>query len=405
MRRAVVLVEPATEHAGHWQDALTRLTQAAAAEGHQAVVITLNGTPDHVHRELQDHGARVATDPAGPKARFLFTLARSVFWTARTARRLLPHRRLPHQITLIARCLIESASLRTAHHLLGRVPEIAVILTASEALHGPAQALSGTSHLRVVHEVNTTEDLFLRGLGRLSSPRRVAVICPTRSVEEEIRDRFPELVTAVHPFALTIPSERMTSGERAHARCALGLPEEEPVLCLVGGWWPHKDMDTVTTALEHLSEPLHVIVAGSPSDPGLLDRIARAPGITLHALPGPLTPASIRQVYAASSFTAVMRHPGVGKESGLVADCARFGVPLLLSDHDPALTQRVTAWATVVPPHDPAALARAIDQSVKHPPPTPPQTAAEDLGLRTPAQMLTFFRTLTTQEPRPCHRR
>lgn len=399
MKGTVVLVERATEHAGHWQDALTRLAQAAVAEGHQVVVVTLNGIPAHVHCELQGHGVHVATAPAGPKARFRFTLARSVFWTARTARRLLPHQRLPHQFTLIARCLVEAASLRTARHLLGRVPEISVILTAGEALHGLTQALSGTSHLRVVHEVNTTEDRLVRGLGLLSPPRQVTVICPTRSVEEEIRDRFPGLSTVVHPFALADPSERITSAERPLARRALALPETGPVLCLVGGWWPHKDMDTMTAALESLAAPLHVIVAGSPTHPALLERIARAPGVTLHTLPGPLAPADIRRVYAAGSFTAVIRHPGVGKESGLVADCARFGVPLLLSDHDTELTRRVSPWATVVPAQDPAALAQAIDQAVQHPPPPPSPTAAEDLGLSTPARMLTLFHSLTTQEP------
>ncbi|MFE1099177.1 glycosyltransferase family 1 protein [Nocardiopsis alba] len=400
MRRAVVLVERATEHAGHWQDALTRLAQVAVAEGHQVVVVTLNGIPAHVHRELQGHGVHVATNSEGAGGRLLFALARCVFWTARTARRLLPHRRLPHQFTLIARCLVEAASLRTARHLLGRVPEISVILTAGEALHGLTRTLSGTSHLRVVHEVNTTEDRLVRGLGLLAPPRQVTVICPTRSVEEEIRDRFPGLSTVVHPFALADPSERITSAERPLARRALALPETGPVLCLVGGWWPHKDMDTMTAALESLTAPLHVLVAGSPTHPALLERIARAPGIvTLHTLPGPLTPADIRRVYAAGSFTAVIRHPGVGKESGLVADCARFGVPLLLSDHDTELTRRVSPWATVVPAQDPAALAQAIDQAVQHPPPSPPPTVAEDLGLSTPARMLMLFHTLTTQEP------
>jgi glycosyltransferase involved in cell wall biosynthesis len=279
-----------------------------------------------------------------------------------------------------------------------------VILTASEALHGLARALSGAPHLRVVHEANTTEDRLVRALGRLASLRRVVAMFPTRSVEEEIRDRFPTLSTVAHPFALATPEERITSAERIHARQALGLPEKEPVLCLVGGWWPHKDMATVTTALERLTRPLHVIVAGSPTDPGLLDRIANAPRVTLRTLPGPLTPPDVRQVYAASTFTAVIRHPGVGKESGLVADCARLGVPLLLSDHDPDLTRRVRTWATVVPPQDPGSLARAIDQAAQHPPPTPPPTATEDLGLRTPAQMLTLFHALTAKELQPCRR-
>ncbi|MEV6821453.1 glycosyltransferase family 1 protein [Nocardiopsis dassonvillei] len=405
MRRAVALVEPATEHAGHWQHALTRLARAAATAGHQVAVITLNGMPVHVHTLLQEHGVRVATRPEGVKARLLLALGKGAQGSATRARHLLPHRRLPYQITLVTRCLTEAASLHTARHLLGRAPETAVILTASEALHGLARALSRTPHLRVVHEVNTTEDRIVRALGRLAPPRRVLALCPTRSVEDEVRERFPALRTAVHPFALANPDERISPSERTRARQALDLPEREAVLCLVGGWWPHKDMATVTTALEHLTQPLHVLVAGSPTDPDLLDRMARAPGVDLRALHGPLNPADIRQVYAASSFTAVIRCPGVGKESGLVADCARFGVPLLLSDHDPDLTGRVRTWATVVPLQDPVALAHAIDEAATHPPLTPPPTAAEDLGLRTPARMLALLQSLATEEEQSCPHR
>ncbi len=390
----MVLVEPATEHAGHWQDALVPLAAAATAEGHQAVVVTLNGIPTHIHRTLQEHRALVLTRPRGAGGRLLFTLGKGTHRGAAITGRLLPHRRLPHQVTLLARCLIEAASLCTARHVFKCEPEAAVILTASEALHGLARLLSRTPHLRVVHEVNTTEDLFVRTLGRLASPHKVVVVCPTRAVEDEVRERFPELRTTVHPFALAAPEERITDDERAQARRALGIPDKVPVLCVVGGWWPHKDMATTVTALERLTQPLHVLVAGDPTDPDLLHRIAAAPQVTLRILPGPLRPVDICQVYAASSFTTVLRHPGVGKESGLVADCARFGVPLLVSDHAPDLTRCVSAWATVVPSQDPDALADAIDQAATHPPPAPPPTAATDLGLRTPRQMLAFLKEL-----------
>ncbi|WP_262391761.1 glycosyltransferase family 1 protein [Nocardiopsis sp. CNR-923] len=389
-----MLVEPATEHAGHWQDALVHLAAAATGEGHQAVVVTLNGLPAHIHGILREHGAFVLTRPGGSAGRLLLSFGKTAHRVAAIARRLLPHRRSPHQITLVARCLIEAASLRTSRHLLGSVPGVVVILTASEALHGMAYLLSRTPHLRVVHEVNTTEDRPLRALGYLAPPMQVVAVCPTRAVEGEVRERFPELRTTTHPFALATPQERITDDERVQARRALGIPDTVPVLCLVGGWWPHKDMTTTVAALERLTQPLHVLVAGEHTDPNLLHRIAAAPQVTLRTLPGPLTSADIRQVYAASSFTAVLRHPGVGKESGLVADCARLGVPLLVSDHDPDLTRRVSAWATVLPPRDPVALADALVQAATHPPPTPSPSAAEDLGLRTPRQMLALLKEL-----------
>ncbi|MFD6953658.1 MULTISPECIES: hypothetical protein [unclassified Nocardiopsis] len=186
-------LEPATEHAGHWQHAITHIDRAAATTGHQVAVITLDGMPVHVHTMLQEHGVQVATRPEGIKARLLLALGKGAQRSAAGTRRLLPHRRLPHQIALVARCLGEAASLHTARHLLGRAPETAVILTASEALRDLARALSRTPHLCVVHEVDTTEDRILRALGRLASPRRALALCPTRSVEDEVRERFPAL--------------------------------------------------------------------------------------------------------------------------------------------------------------------------------------------------------------------
>ncbi|WP_028648764.1 hypothetical protein [Nocardiopsis sp. CNT312] len=394
MKRPVVLVEPATEHAGHWQEALVRLAAAAAAEDRQAVVVTLNGIPAHLHRSLQGHRVLVLTRPHGPTGRLFLALAKRTHRASSIARRLLPHRRSPHQITLIARCLTEAASLCTARHTLSREPESVVILTASEALHAMARLLSQTSHVRVVHEVNTTEDRPLRAVGRLAPTRRVAAVCPTAAVGNQIRALFPNLVTTVHPFALAETDERITADERPQARRDLGLPDNTPVLCVVGGWWPHKDMATLASALEHLTRPLHVLVAGEPTQPGLLRRIAAAPQVTLRHLTGPLAPADIRRVYAAADFTTVLRHPGVDKESGLVADCARLGVPLLVSDHDPDLTRRVSTWATVLPARNPSALAATIDHAATHPLPPPPHTATKDLALHTPHQALALFKEL-----------
>ncbi|MEU2226429.1 hypothetical protein [Streptomyces sp. NPDC018347] len=63
------------------------------------------------------------------------------------------------------------------------------------------------------------------------------------------------------------------------------------------------------------------------------------PGLRVHTVPGPVNEAVLRLVYAAAAL--VPRRPGTGKESGLVMDAARLGVPLIVSDHDPALTARL----------------------------------------------------------------
>lgn len=93
-------------------------------------------------------------------------------------------RRLPHQVTLLARCLAEAACVRTGRRFTGGMGTV-VVLSASEALHGAAGLLGG-HHVRFVHELVTTEDAALRLLGHLTrrGERRVRVLAPTDAVRE-----------------------------------------------------------------------------------------------------------------------------------------------------------------------------------------------------------------------------
>lgn len=393
--RTVVLVERATARPGHWQHALTSLADAARASGDYTTVIALERLPAPLHRQLENDEITVVSSPRGLRGHLLHTLATATRHLAAATARTLVHRRLPHQLTLLSRALIEAASLATGARLSGqRPPDIAVVLTAAEGLHGLIRALSGIPHLRVVHEVTTTEDAPLRLLGRLSRPLWVKALCPTEAVRQDLSSRFPNLTTAVQPFALAVKTERLHPRERPAARRELGISRDASVLSLVGGWWPHKDMATLTAALELITRPLYVLIAGAPADAQLLGRMDQALNTTLHIHQGTPAPHDIRRIYAAADLTAVIRHPGVSKESGLVADCARLGVPLLLTDHDPDLTHRTRDWATHVPPRDPQSLADALDHATAHPPPTPPPHAVQDLGLLTPDQALTRLREL-----------
>ncbi|MCC3317878.1 MULTISPECIES: hypothetical protein [Nocardia] len=177
-------------------------------------------------------------------------------------------RRLPHQVELVRRCLVEAAYLRTARLDGGRNAAV-VILTASEGLHILAAVLGGLAHLRYVHEVITTEDLPLRLLGRLF--RRwagaVRLVCPTEAVQRALHARFPELATVVRTYAID-DGQRLTDREIDGARTIFGIPRDATVVCLVGGWWPHKDVDTIDAALSRIRKPLHLLVTGHPIDHG-----------------------------------------------------------------------------------------------------------------------------------------
>lgn len=102
-------------------------------------------------------------------------------------------------------------------------------------------------------------------------------------------------------------------------------------MCLVGGWWPYKDTDVVDAALARLDVPVHVLAVGGPATHTLLKTWAALPHVRLHTRPGPVPETVVSQAYAAADAALVARRSGVAKESGLVVDAVRLGVPLIVS--------------------------------------------------------------------------
>ncbi|WP_275462325.1 glycosyltransferase [Streptomyces noursei] len=376
-----------------------------------SLVIAPHGIATETARALCTAGARLAIGRAGRRAGFLLAAARLVSGISAAGQRLLGSRRwpvrlrrLPHQVTLLARCLAEASALRTACRLEPNADAV-VILTANEALHGAAALLGGEPHLRFVHECVTTEDTAVRLLGRLArrGEARVIAVYPTQAVADQFAERFPNLPAAVGGFAVD-DERRLTAAERECGRAAFDVPGVEAVVCLVGGWWPYKDIDVIDAALERLKEPLHLVVAGGPLDEDVLQRWRTLPDLRVHVVPGPVGESVLRLVYGAADASLVTRRPGTGKESGLVMDAVRLGVPLIVSDHDSALTIRLDGqpWALTFPVGDPAGLADALDDVIRQPPPLPGPDATGLLGMRSAegqAEFLTrTFAALRTKE-------
>jgi glycosyltransferase involved in cell wall biosynthesis len=408
MTGPLVLIEPYANHlGGHHQRTLVALAQARPG----SLVIAPHGIATGAVRALREAGARLVTGPAGRVAGVLLAAARltaglsaagqCLFRSRRWPRSL---RRLPHQITLLARCLTEASALRAARRLEPDADAV-VILTASEALHGAAALLGGQPHLRFVHEAVTTEDAAVRLLGRLArrGEGRVIAVYPTQAVADQFAVAFPHLPAVVGGFAVD-DGRRLSVLEREGSRAAFGIPAAEAAVCLVGGWWPYKDIDTVDAALARLKEPLHLVVTGSPLDEAVLERWRDLPGLRVHTVPGPVSEAVLRLVYAAADAALVTRHPGTGKESGLVMDAARLGVPLIISDHDSALTARLHGhpWAVTFPVGDPDGLVEALHTVIRQPPPLPGPDAPGLLGMRPAAGQADFltrtFAPLRTKE-------
>ncbi|MFI0982482.1 hypothetical protein ACH4SP_36435 [Streptomyces sp. NPDC021093] len=411
MTGPLVLIEPyAHRPGGHHQHALVALARARPG----SLVIAPHGITRETTTALRKAKARVITAPSGTVAAVLMAGSRfasavaavglCAFHSGRWPRAV---RRLPHQVTLLARCLTEAAALRTARV---RAPDLdaVVILTASEALHGLAALLGGQPHLRFVHEVNTTEDLPLRLVGRLArraEPRTIALY-PTAAIGKEATNHFPGLSSQVRTYAIDDGTERISPSERASGRTAFAIPEEEPALCLMGGWWPHKDLGTLDVALGKLRHPLHLLVAGHPLDEPTLNRWRQLPNVRLHLTRGPVGEQFLRLVYAAADAALVVRRPGVAKESGLVMDSARYGVPLLVSDHDATLTDALQdkPWARIFTAADPTSLAEALGATTSTPLPRPGPDASRLLGMWPATDQADFltraYARLLPKEPR-----
>ncbi|MFF6884641.1 hypothetical protein ACFY9F_15830 [Streptomyces sp. NPDC012421] len=404
----LVLIEPyAHRGGGHHQHTLTALAATGAS-----LVVAPAGLGEG-QGPLVRSGARIAAGPDGAAARFLLAAARGAERASTAGRRAFASRRwpravrrLPHQVTLLSRCLTEAACLRTARRLAPQASTV-VILSASEALHGLAALLGGTLHLRFVHELVTTEDRPARWLGRLArrGETRVVALYPTPAVRDQITTAFPHLPGEVRAFAVD-DGRRLTEAERDGGRTAFAIPDDATAVCVVGGWWPYKDIAVIDAALARLTTPLHVLVCGTPLDDAVLARWHQLPHVRLHTVPGPVADEILRLVYSAADAALVARHPGVGKESGLVMDTARLGVPLLVSDHDPDLTARLAGqpWARSFPAGDAGALAEALDKLSAEVPARPGPSAREVLDLYPAAEQAAFLTATYARLLKECRR-
>ncbi|MFD8934266.1 hypothetical protein ACFV0R_03275 [Streptomyces sp. NPDC059578] len=406
-REPLVLIEPyAHRIGGHHQ----RTLAALAAARPDSLVIAPGGLSENLG-PLVRAGTRVAVGPAGPAAKILLATARAAARVSAVGQRVFASprwpqvvRRAPHQVTILARCMTEAACLRTARRLTRQASAV-VILSASEALHGVAALLGGTPHLRFIHEVVTTEDRPIWWLGQLArwGEKQVIALYPTTAVRDQAAAAFPHLPGQVRAFAVD-DGRPLTDAERDGARTAFTIPAGAKAVCVVGGWWPYKDIPTIDAALGRLTTPLHVLVCGTPLDDAVLTRWQQLPNVRLHTVAGPVDDQVLRLVYAAADAALVARKPGVGKESGLVMDAARLAVPLIVSAHDPELTARLTGepWARLFPPGDPNTLAMMLDQLATDAPTRPEPSARGVLAMHSAAEQAAFLTDTYTRLAKEC---
>lgn len=396
--RLVLVEHHAQQVGGHWHATLLRLAGAERKRGGAVSVAALHGMPPEVRGELRRLGVSVLTGPRrGDVVGWVFlACAVACAATCAVSSRVWRTRAFPYQFTLLARCLTEAASLRAG----GRA-SAAVVLTASEGLHALPALLSGHPHVRIVHDVYTKPGRVLRWAERraVRHAQPVAAMCTTHRVAADLLAVFPWQTPMVRPFAVIAPRDRVGDAERGAARVRQGVSGTVPVACLIGGWWPHKDVGTVARALRTLHRPIILIVAGAPLDDDLLRRMRSAPKVEVIVHDRALAEAELRDVYAACDLAIVSRHRTFAGECGIIADAIQYGVSLVCSDHDPVVSSALSAtdWAALFPVADADGLSATLDRVAEHPLARPSLAETGRLGLRTASEAVDDYRVLARQ--------
>jgi glycosyltransferase involved in cell wall biosynthesis len=390
--------------AGHWGDNLVRLCNGATAAGYDPIAVAVHGLHPQVRNSLSATGALIVDRPVGLLARASLRTSRFLRPIQSLTYRIAPRSDLPARVRYASRCLAEVAALRTTTRVAGEDVEAVVILTASQGLAATAAGLSRTPHLRFVHYTGVPEGVCLRALEKLfaRNGRGIAVIATNAAIESTTKQRHPDRLVIVRSFTVADPSMYIGDDERRPARRELGIADTEFVVAMVGGWWPYRDIETVKGALELLGRPVTLVVCGIPVRPSELEPAMACGGGRVVNLAGSVTESELRRIYAASDGALVTRTPGWPEEIGTVFDAARYGVPLIVSDHHQELSHRLTGepWVRLFSAGDPQDLARTLAGFAERPPRRPDQRAAGRLGLASATETIAAFNRIAVALPR-----
>ncbi|MGH8713137.1 MAG: glycosyltransferase family 4 protein [Casimicrobiaceae bacterium] len=141
----------------------------------------------------------------------------------------------------------------------------------------------GSALLRWVTEVSPYHRYVLATERRLfASPLLKAVICNSKMVRGEIRDRFGLPEERLPVVYNAVDSEAFSPDVRVHrdaVRTKLGMPDGATVFLLVGSGYARKGVATAITALSRLPGDAYLIVVGRDKSRGAYKRLARQLGV------------------------------------------------------------------------------------------------------------------------------
>jgi UDP-glucose:(heptosyl)LPS alpha-1,3-glucosyltransferase len=120
-----------------------------------------------------------------------------------------------------------------------------------------------------------------------ASPWLSAVICNSRMVRDEIRDRFGVPESKLHVVYNAVDAEDFSPAlrrERAALRVRHAIPEDAVVFLLVGSGFERKGVATAIAALAEVPAPARLVVVGDDKNPGHYRRLARRHGVAERVL-------------------------------------------------------------------------------------------------------------------------
>lgn len=174
------------------------------------------------------------------------------------------------------------------------------------------------------------DDLFRFPLSERLVDASRATLVHSHYARSQVLARSPSADVYRVPHGLYLPEQV----DRAEARRALSIPEDQFLIASISHVNPHKRIDVVLRALKQLRRtvPARLILAGSVSPNYLLGRMINHLGLDqVVETPGYVSDPEARLIAAAANVIVNLRYPTAGETSGSLLHSMAAGRPVLVS--------------------------------------------------------------------------